>query len=1326
MGVRAAVWVVLVVARAAAVAAQAPDPDRTLAPCFFVMSSEPGVDPFPLLSTAVDVKVAGVIADVTVVQSYKNDGTRPIEAAYVFPGSTRAAVYAMKMTIDDRVIVARVQEREAARKDYERAREQGQGAALLEQQRPNVFQMNVANVMPGDRVTVEMSYTELLLPTEGVYEFVYPTVVGPRYSNRRAKHVPASEAWVEMPYLESGAAPPSAFQIQVHLAAGLPIQDVTTPSHRTQVQYDGHTAASVELDPEDATGGNRDFVLRYRLAGGRIETGLLLGQGQGDDENFFLLMVQPPRRVESADVPAREYIFVVDVSGSMGGFPLDVSKRLMRDLLLGLRPSDTFDVLLFAGGSALLSEQPLPATPDNVEDALRFIDRQKGGGGTELLPALRQALALPRAAEASRTVVVLTDGYVTVEPEAFDLIRNRLGDANLFAFGIGTSVNRLLIEGMARVGLGEPFVVLGPGDAAAAARRFRRYVESPVLTRVRLDFGGFDAFEVEPPALPDVLAQRPVLVFGKWRGEARGSLALTGWAAGGPFRTVLEVASARPSPSAAALRYLWARHRIRTLADYEALGSDPRRVKEVTTLGLKYNLLTAYTSFLAVDPTVRNTDARPVMVQQPQPMPAGVSNLAVGGTGCGVCETVSVMASMPSVVQVVTTGMSATMERPQLPDLPLDGRRVLDLLNLAPGAGGALVIDGQPAWAHAVVVDGIDVTPRSGLFSVLTPPLDATEELEVRSHGLPAEDGWSHGTLASVTTQAGNNAGRGTAFLYGSDGSYIQTGGALGGALAKDTLFFFADYQYTRDHRERVWGGTLPSPAFRAGDFSAAPTVVYDPATGRAFPGNRVPAERISPSARRLLDLLPPPDRPLAPPGAINHERVGPGSAATHAADLKLDWNASDGDRLEARASLQQPRVVDPFGLHGEGRQTAWNVGLHYSHVFDANLIGDVRAGLTSYHGVVSTEGPERSPIQIDGFASPFLGLPGGVPWERAERTLQVGTTLTRATGRHTAKAGIEARRLRDAVLSEVGERFSPLGTAAVSAPASRRGLANAFASFLLGLPEDVEPLAETRGTAAAAFVQDEWRATGALTLSAGLRYEAHGQRRGANLGPRLGVSYRVGEHSRLVAGYDTRTVAPHLSDGRLRAWHAGAYQDLPLELVVGVSYVGNRGTDIPLHAGSEHTWAGPEGRTRYDALQVSVDRRVSGDCGLRTTWTLGRTEDDGGGAAWGRSPFDRRHAFAAAFWCGLPFGREADGWTRHLVAGWRLSGIATGQSDGPLVPGDAQLDAALTKRVPGSGQRALELRVEGFNLTNSRRFVGPGGELGRERAVRLGARLTF
>ena len=626
--------------------------DRTLSPYFFINSDNPDTDRLPLKSTTAAVNISGVIADVLVTQVYKNDGRKPLEAIYIFPASTRAAVYGMKMTIGKRVIEAKIKKRDEARRDYEQARDAGKNASLLEQQRPNVFQMNVANIMPGDEIKVELKYTELLIPTDRVYEFVYPTVVGPRYSNQKAGSTAPSEQWVANPYLRQGALSATTFDINVAINAGMPIKDLTCSSHKVKATYESASLAKVSLDKAGTNGGNRDYILRYRLDGDKIQTGLLLSQGE--KENFFVLMMQPPKRVVNANIPGREYIFIVDVSGSMHGFPLDISKKLMSNLIGNLRSTDRFNVLLFSGGSSLMAEESLPATSANISKAIYMIEHQQGGGGTELLPALKRALSLKKEDGFARSVVIVTDGYVSVEEEAFDLIRKNLSNANVFAFGIGSSVNRHIIEGIAHVGMGEPFNITKPDAAKAQAERFRKLIEFPVLTQVKVSFNGLDVYDVEPVSIPDVLADRPVLIFGKWRGNPQGTIKLSGITGDGKYSEILKVENYKPSKDNASLKYLWARHRVTILSDYNKLRNDDKRVKEVTAIGLNYNLLTAYTSFVAVDNEVRNHDGKLTTVKQPLPLPEGVSDYAVGGS--------SNYAAAPSMQKSMGMAMTRKME----------------------------------------------------------------------------------------------------------------------------------------------------------------------------------------------------------------------------------------------------------------------------------------------------------------------------------------------------------------------------------------------------------------------------------------------------------------------------------------------------------------------------------------------------------------------------------------------------------------------------------------------------------------------------------------
>lgn len=601
--------------------------DKTLSPYFFVQGN-PAIDRLPLKDTRVEIEVSGVIADVKVLQTYRNEGSRPINASYLFPASTRAAVYAMRMRIGEQVIVAKIKEREKAKQQFDKAKQEGKSASLLEQNRPNVFSMSLANVMPGDQIDIELRYTELLVPTDGIYEVVFPTVVGPRYSSQPESAAPRADSWVKSPYLPQGSKPTSTLRISARISAGLPIQDLSCASHKIVPQWQSANTAQIILDDAGADGGDRDFILRYRLAGEQIASGLLLYQGK--DENFFLYMAQPPERVMDSDIPPREYIFVVDVSGSMNGFPLNISKRLLQDLIAQLRPSDLFNVVLFAGDSAALSENSLPANEQNISSAIRLIEQQRGNGGTELLAAIKRAMSMPREASISRNIVLVTDGYVSGETGVFDYIREHLGESNVFSFGIGTAVNRYLIEGVAKAGMGEPFIVTSEAEAPAIAAKFQQYIQTPLLTDIEVRAIGFDIYDTHPAYMPDLFAQRPLILFGKWRGSVSGSFELKGKTGHGDYITRLDVSSIAPDEGHRALRYLWARSRIAELSDYGASSVDADRINEITSLGLKYSLLTKYTSFIAVREEVRNTQGQAEDTDQPLPLPQGVSNLAVG------------------------------------------------------------------------------------------------------------------------------------------------------------------------------------------------------------------------------------------------------------------------------------------------------------------------------------------------------------------------------------------------------------------------------------------------------------------------------------------------------------------------------------------------------------------------------------------------------------------------------------------------------------------------------------------------------------------------
>ena len=606
------------------------DCERSLAPRLWIPDGDPLTDRLPLKSSTADVVIDGPIARVTVTQHYSNAGSRPINARYVFPGSTHAAVQGLSMKIGERSVKATIKEKEEAAKIFEAAKQAGKHAALLDQKRPNVFMMNVANIMPGDDVELTLQYSELLVPDQGVYEMVYPTVVGPRYGGDPVQAAPDTE-WVANPYAKDRVDDSNPAQIKtdihVSIASPIPLSELRSVQHKITTDWQDDKAAAIHLDPSETQPGNRDFILRFRLQGEQINSGLMTYTWNG--ENYFLMMAQPPKRVSAEQVMRREYQFVVDVSGSMHGFPLDTARKVMSELLTSLKPHESFNILFFSGGSQMLSPTPLAATPENLQRAMNMMQTFQGGGGTELLPALQTAFAMPRTPDTARSIVVVTDGYVDVERQAYDLIKQNLNSTNLFAFGIGTAVNRYLIENMAKAGDGEPFVITSASESPGIGERFRRYVDSPVLSNIKLQGEGVELYDTEPSAIPVMLAERPIVIFGKYRNaQPAAALEMTGTSASGTYRASMPLAGLGSQNQAELLPVLWARQRLMRISDQQGTEVDNHR-DEITQLGLRYSLLTRYTSFVAVDEEPVNPSGEADEIQQALPLPQGVSELAV-------------------------------------------------------------------------------------------------------------------------------------------------------------------------------------------------------------------------------------------------------------------------------------------------------------------------------------------------------------------------------------------------------------------------------------------------------------------------------------------------------------------------------------------------------------------------------------------------------------------------------------------------------------------------------------------------------------------------
>lgn len=579
--------------------------ENTQTPYFMAVGADVNL---PLQNTETFISIDGSIADISVKQTYTNEGASPIEAVYVFPSSTRAAVYGLTITVDGRVTEAVIKEKEAARAEYVQAKSEGKSAALLEQQKPNVFTMNVSNILPGDRIDVELRYTELVQVRDKVYELAYPMSIGGGYGEREN-----SES--NKPLADSQDAHSST--ISIMLNSGIPVLDITSPSHEIDVMPISATSAEVTL-VEQAHITNRDFVLRYTLAGDEIQSGMLLqeGEGEGEEENYFLLQMEPPARIEASSIASREYIFIIDTSGSMFGYPIDVSKALITELVEGLQPWEKFNVIFFAGGADVLSKHSLDANSGNIQKMKNMLGNFSGGGGTDLIKALKVADKIQIPDGYSRSVIAITDGYVSVAPETFRHIHENMGNANFFSFGIGNSVDRDLIEIIARAGYGESFVALNKKEAISQGKKMLDLIRYPLLTNINVEFEGFDAYDIQPFYVPDLFANKPLTITGKWQGDVKGKVIITGDTGAGEWTQSFDIGSSQTLESRA-LEYLWARREVQQLEDLYSLewNGDDELQELITRLGLKHSLMTKFTSFLAVDPENRAMEESPQVIQ---------------------------------------------------------------------------------------------------------------------------------------------------------------------------------------------------------------------------------------------------------------------------------------------------------------------------------------------------------------------------------------------------------------------------------------------------------------------------------------------------------------------------------------------------------------------------------------------------------------------------------------------------------------------------------------------------------------------------------------
>ncbi len=578
----------------------------------------------PLKQTTVKAEISGFLSRVKVTQEFENNFTVPIEAVYVFPLPNNSAVDDMTMKIGERTIRGKIMKRDEAKQVYETAKNNGQTASLLNQERPNIFTQAVANIMPNEKITIEISYVETLKYDDGSYEFVFPMVVAPRYN---PASMTAEQSKTISPPVALKTRAGHDISIEISLNAGVPVEEIRSTSHELETVNLSSNSSNIKLKADKVI-PNKDFILRYDVTGKKINDAILThSQGNG---GYFSLILSPPDKIESRDVTPKEIVFVVDTSGSMGGFPLDKAKESMKMALDGLYPNDTFNLITFAGDTAILFDKPVPATKGNLEKAQAFLDGQRGGGGTEMMKAIKAALDPSDAQDHLRIVCFMTDGEIGNEAEILSEIQKH-PNARVFSFGIGSSINRFLLQKMADEGRGEAEFVTLEDDGSKAAKRFHERIRNPLLTDISIDWNGLEVADVYPKRQPDLFSAKPVIIHGRYLKSGSGTIKLKGKFAGQDVVREIPVNFSDNATGNDVLATLWARTRIDDLMsnDYNSVAQNgktkPEIEQQITQLGLEFRLLTQFTSFVAVEEKVVNQNGKPVRVDVPVELPQGMN-----------------------------------------------------------------------------------------------------------------------------------------------------------------------------------------------------------------------------------------------------------------------------------------------------------------------------------------------------------------------------------------------------------------------------------------------------------------------------------------------------------------------------------------------------------------------------------------------------------------------------------------------------------------------------------------------------------------------------
>ena len=607
----------------------------------------------PLRHTEVRGAISGFLARVNVTQTFENTAAQKIEAVYSFPLPENAAVDDMTIQIGTRTVRGVIRKKQDARAIYEQAKQTGHVAALLDEERPNVFTQSVANILPGEPVTVTISYLQTLEYENGAYQFVFPMVVAPRYvpgapiGKQAGGWAPDTDqvpdaSKITPPITPKGTRAGHDISIELAVDAGVPLLQLSSVSHEIDIDRTGASSATVKLKNSSEI-PNKDFVLKYDVAGEQIADAVLsqgesqtISRAKGATGGYFTLILQPPASLPESDITPKELVFVLDTSGSMMGYPIEKAKELINHALDELYPGDTFNLITFSGDTRILFPQPVYPTAENIRKAREVLNAQHGYGGTEMMTAIRAALVPSDSQDHLRVVCFLTDGEVGNDLGIIGEIQKH-PNARVFAYGIGNSVNRFLITSMAKAGRGDSEVVMLTDKADEAAHRLYQRLRAPVLTDVSIDWHGLPVDEVFPARIPDLFTGKPLVVSGRYTAPADGSIVIHGKRAGEDFTREIPVHLSSSASADNTLSSFWARRKIDDLMSQDWAGLQSGTVKpdvqkEITQLGLSYRLMTQFTSFVAVEERVVTTNGKPERVEVPVDMPDGMSYEGISRT----------------------------------------------------------------------------------------------------------------------------------------------------------------------------------------------------------------------------------------------------------------------------------------------------------------------------------------------------------------------------------------------------------------------------------------------------------------------------------------------------------------------------------------------------------------------------------------------------------------------------------------------------------------------------------------------------------------------